>query len=743
MQNSEIPTPKKINNKKPFFTLTRKNQKGQVAIFVALIFQIVFIFFALLINVGLLVHHKINLQQSTDLAAYYGAMKQAEMLNVISHVNFQIRQAWKLLTWRYRILGTFGMAADHPNPPSISLPIQNLQGPISFGDDAKCGTGVNLNLNDVPAFCLAHVGYGDWKGNDKGTETFCKTSCQRLGSGLPSVVNLIRQVGRFTNGSANVAASIGRTIDLTNKNIEDICQKSTALGAEVLSTFLGSYGNDKNKKMKTIQALFKNLNNEEQKFIDLNGDLVKKGSENTFLNNLTDANRVSINNSFKVLNGTSDDFSAAAECKSELYAEILFKYISFYQLVCEQTKGKDKKNPGSSDFQFVSTVDGSGNLNGIISRQDSGFDKNNFTQQFSLGVEKNPWCMVYYGVRAQSEPKIPFLPLSKIKLSAVSFAKPFGGSVGPRFFKNWGRDVPVSSRSGGSQGDQVDKTLPLRSAGAQGSQASATNVIMNYSNFIGDIKGLSDARYIAKYHRDLIGGNKLGSGDRPNLADWNGEGLSSRARIKNLELSVVAPNQFDLTYYSIEPDFYNNYYKNWKEPNNKFVRELESNTGTSGLVFSKDYGDDNFTVMDQLRIASTEVSKNIDDGGNFAFIPKLPTSLLTGWTFLNLTNSEGYTKFPFDASAVGSTSVSPTGTMLFGTCNDATDVNHDYKSIADPNASPVKPPTPGNCVTGGRTGYSVKIISSEAINGLQGNIGGEGTAGQPIRNKIPESFFNF
>ena len=85
----------------------KKNQKGQVALFVALIFQIIFVLFALVINVGLIVHHKINLQQSTDLAAYYGAMKQAEVLNVIGHINFQMRQAWKLMTWRYRIIGSF------------------------------------------------------------------------------------------------------------------------------------------------------------------------------------------------------------------------------------------------------------------------------------------------------------------------------------------------------------------------------------------------------------------------------------------------------------------------------------------------------------------------------------------------------------------------------------------------------------------------------------------------------------
>src|ERR1039457_2966853 len=87
-------------------------QKGQVSILVAIIFQIVFIFFAMVINVGLLVHDKINLQNSVDIAAYYGAMKQAEVLNAIAHVNYELRQIYKLLNWRMWSLGDAGRNPD-------------------------------------------------------------------------------------------------------------------------------------------------------------------------------------------------------------------------------------------------------------------------------------------------------------------------------------------------------------------------------------------------------------------------------------------------------------------------------------------------------------------------------------------------------------------------------------------------------------------------------------------------------
>ena len=48
-----------------------------MAIFIALFFQVLFVFFAMAINVGLVVHDKINLQSAADFAAYYGAARQA------------------------------------------------------------------------------------------------------------------------------------------------------------------------------------------------------------------------------------------------------------------------------------------------------------------------------------------------------------------------------------------------------------------------------------------------------------------------------------------------------------------------------------------------------------------------------------------------------------------------------------------------------------------------------------------
>lgn len=770
-------------SKKRWFTLTRQNQKGQVAIFVALIFQVIFVFFALLINVGLLVHHKINLQQSTDLAAYYGAMKQAEMLNVIGHVNFQIRQAWKLLTWRYRILGTFGSQNNNGSLNPMNFPIQNLLGPTRYDStDTKCPSGIaqGFNLNDVPAFCMSHAGYADWPAPAGGSETYCKIDCGTLSTGLSNTVNSISGVGTFAWGSATTGVAIGSAISAANANIADKCTKSTVMTAGVLSKFIYSYLEDIKNKKKAVALLLSNLSNSESNFVDLNGQLVSTGALNTLKNNLTEANLKSLSSSTKVLNGLSDDFSAGAGCtysmgsssSSDLVAEIAFKYIIFYQLACD---GSD----GTKTFKFVPIVDAASGLNSIIRQQlvaggvnpadiEGVFSQDN---GFSIGFEKNPWCMSYYGVRATAEPKIPFLPISKVKLSAVSIAKPFGGSIGPKFYDTWDASESATQRVNGDQNRQVDKMLPLRNA--QGVAASLVNtkkVALNFSNYVGDAKGLSDHEYIAAYHDFLIASNQLGEGgtNRPAFAKWEhiiedmhtsntydplSNDISASNSVRNLEISVVAPNQFDLTYYSIDPDFYNNYYLNKLDNNTnsygkKVIDEIKSKVAgapTTPISFLPDYGYNKatslkFNVLDQLktveqivRAATTFATPSINK--SFNIIPKSPASLLTGWTFMNMTNEAGYTTFPSDGTRTS---------MQFGKCADANPANAEYKSITEYNGpgGGALPPTPGNCITGGRTGYSVKIVSQEAINGQQGAIGGQGTSG-PIRNPIPPSFLNF
>mgnify|MGYP002623770690 FL=1 len=122
-------------------------QRGQMAIFVALIFQVLFVFFAMAINVALIIHDKINLQNSVDLAAYYAASKQAELLNAMAHQNYQIRQAWKLYAWRYRVLGTTGLLAAKLHPSRLP------EDHASITESEYNGASVS-NRSEFPVVCV-------------------------------------------------------------------------------------------------------------------------------------------------------------------------------------------------------------------------------------------------------------------------------------------------------------------------------------------------------------------------------------------------------------------------------------------------------------------------------------------------------------------------------------------------------------------------------------------------------------
>lgn len=813
--------------KKNFFTLSRRNQKGQVAIFVALIFQVIFVFFAVLINVGLLVHHKINLQQSTDLAAYYGAMKQAELMNAIAHVNFQMRQAWKLLTWRYRVVGTFGFQ-DWAGAQAITFPLSVSLGntPTTFNGPAaefnKCPSG--SNILDVPFFCYGHSGFASWKST---AENNCRLNCNHLEDLNTSVSAIPLTSGHSDAYLGSYAVSVNNALTQANSQIQDLCNDLGPASFATLALYIKSYSAEVQKKKKLIQMLGASLSAAPNAMVDLNGGAVEAGATKTFDNNLTDAN-LKGKIKFETLNGLAQGGDCAfkgdstdgadANLTKQFLKEIKFEGIQFFIHRC--TKNGSQANSvyspttmytdGSLDVirddffpAAMSPADRIAIQNGLVGTE------------FIIGYEKNPWCQVYYAAKAQAEPKIPFLPLSKIRLSAVSVAKPFGGTIGPRYHAFW----PQGSQTSAG-GPKVDPTLPERRFSGIPTNliglAKFQTILLNYSNYVADTKGLKDPAVVAAYQDLLLYrspnqnlsagslnisiGKEIGSqaGSNiglqhpgptgwPDVSNWNklvdptsvtdydyiarNRDGTANSFLRDLELTVAAPNQFDLNYYSIDPDFYNNYYLKLKGgsagPLNYGAGSFDSlknaakgNGPARKEDIDADYGfsigwESNpsiargFSVRHQIAIAANVIKTAMPQSvgvvpysETFKFIPNKASSLLTGWTFRDFSNyaeSNGG-KFP---------NIGPDlqNTMTFGKCSDA-NWNNTADSAIDKNFdTPVSsnlPPTPGNCVTGGRTGYSVKIVSPSMLRSgaPPQDYAGDGSNGT-ILNQIDDNFFNF
>ena len=818
------------SEKKPRFILSRRNQKGQVAVFVALIFQVVFVFFAMLINVGLLVHHKINLQQSTDLAAYYGAMKQAEILNVMAHVNYQIRQAWKLFTWRYRVLGTFGVSgvsnSSGQNTPGIKMPITwgQFNSVFKFDENAnpfKCPASFqnakDINLTDVPFMCMGHIGFKDWPAPDVGDETFCKVDCGHMNQAA-TVIKGLSDVGSFKYKDANISVAVNTAIGTTNEQIKDRCESMGPTSLAMLGLFYSNYYFDTSNRKKVIQILEKNLGLGETEILDLEGKKIFSGVENTLKNNLTEANLSSLNaNSVTTFNGAKGQ-------SDKILREITFDYLNFFLLQCSyENKNASIAVKNLSDDEKSGAFHPNQPIWNKFKIKNPGFAeeiKNLFAQNSksinTLGFEKNPWYNVYYGVKATSEPRIPFLPLSKIKLHAISFAKPFGGTIGPWYYKSWSPGSIDNSTASDFEQGRTDLNLPARNLqeagfgiGELNSLKDSIRVTPNFSLYVGDTLGLRDHKYLGIY-QGILNAKKIPNNlnqntkisytkseevpDRigkrikptawPQMSDWNHltkdvtelndydplavhmeNGNAVNTFTRDIEISVVAPNQFDVANYSIEPNFYQAYGKgkllNQAGTSMEGLKKMADAVGenSSEIAFPHDFGSTvndkiaglarEFNVSRQLQVvtelfATGKVNDipvdNISAAESmfFTFIPRNPAALLSGWTYNDPRN---YKKFPEPDDTIFPYN------MHFGSCNDTDRKGSGnekiYSTLKEDNNS--QPDVPGNCVTGGRTGYSVKLISSDMVRvkTKHKDLGGPGTGSAPITNPVDENFLKF
>lgn len=716
---------------KTFFNRIRNNN-GQVAIFIALIFPVLFLFFAMIINVGLLVHHKINLQNSVDIAAYYGAAKQAEMLNGVGHINYQIRQSWKLLSWRYRQLGTAGDYLIHPYN-KLKRTIED-----DYEGYPQGLLGTKKDYYDAPAFCITYVPFHPMPGK----ESTCKDQSDLR------TINLFKPppvIAGFLSLNASIAAASAQALYSARKRCEYVGQ----FNYFVLGEFLVAFNRDQGERKQLINMLSRGLSEAPDNFREINGELAGDGIRATLENNLTDANKDK-NSKLKMtivnglgLEGCNASGRAATEPAKWLSEIKIAPAFAFMDSRCNESQivplAKELGNEPLVTRPEYETVLGTQiqNLSQYIGQLDAPYNS-------SLGFEKNPWCMAYVGVKAETTPNIPFMPLNGVTLKAQAYAKPFGGKVGPWYHSQWPRGADQSSG-----GKRTDPLLPVR-LDDKGNLADPRDPSRapNYSRFVGDTAGMKSRVTQGQWGRAIynldVGWSQrppnlalddLPPGyrptDEPNFNHWNhlqedfnaqktGDLLAwdseqnSYPRMRSLEIAAILPDQFDLTYYSIEPDFYHNYYK---KINDEYIKkvpgfsymvrpDLGARLGVKDLTeFSvrEQYKTFNLVKTDNPQIPEPKV----DFETKLLYVATEVTQVLTSWVGKDLKD------YSLD-------------TERFGKCIKAPVKNgNDYT------------PTSGDCVVGGRTGYSVKMVSTEYLKSPDLDLGGENTSPGKIINTPP------
>lgn len=727
-----------------------KNEKGQVALFIALAFQILFLFFAMVINVGLLVHHKINLQNSVDLAAYYGASKQAEDMNVVAHTNYQIRQSWKLLAWRYRMLGSAGDDTEHPyDKQTHQLRIGN-----GIPGDIEGVNPMNPTWYDDPAFCISY-------------HPFKEKVVDSSGRGENNCLNIQTSVQLFSSppviaGFLNLAQAVQTATTNLRLNALAACGQFGAFNYLQLAEFVVAFNFDQANRLNFLKQFANDMSSDTGDFYDIDGQSVKTGIQTTLSNNLTAANRsglgtVKIYNSLGDPNcGSSGSSTATPKWLSQVNLYPGFAYVDYD---CGQSNSTQITPIPKELTSTLPTATTPGlNFYDQISQLAPwvGFQSDTTSSlNYSIGVEKNPWCMAYVGVSATATPSIPFSPFGSVTLKARSFAKPFGGRIGPWYAKRWDRGNTSSNSTANNVALKTDGLLPPRWTGAT-NVTSGTDPTRapNYSRFVGDIYGLKTRNDLFQYGRAIFGlapdyatapvtsnqnytdgapayahwshlpftFESKGEPDSGDILAWNST-TNSMSRMRYLEVSAILPDAFDMAYYSIEPDFYHNYFTRLQ---NGYMAARGSGLTTPvypDIGYHKGYNTNGlnlneFSVKDQVLmvIGSQNLQAlGVDVDKKLTYIGKLWTDVLTGWAETSLTSYD-----QLDTE--------------FGKC-----VTYPKGISPDGLTGTAAPPTSGNCQVGGRSGYAVKTVSSDFLTSEMQNIGGEGSSGT-ILNQPPSDF---
>lgn len=463
----------KINNKKTQLTKNiLRSDDGQISIFLGVILLVVISFIAFVINVGLFVKAKINLQNAVDSAAYAGASVQARQLTNIGHLNWELRNTYKEWMFKYYILGQIGLDAvdnidGNEPPPDTSLKLNN-QG-MNFrlrqfkGTTNQYYNASVFDLYNVPSTCI-HYG-----SNNNICEIVSIPGLPRFNTvGLPSIS---QHHEAFLNSIVATKAE-----DCSSRsNINQGAAMLWAYGTETANLFPGIPEIAANRPGSWIQALeislrMRNLEHivntpPIDSFTCIDPSLTDGACGNAISSLTSSGNALPFNERFvksffsayrNLSGGTHksgaasiEDFASSFRLRElpptpfEVEANSLSGFLipttgtalSKYYLDIQVFP----LNLATFYTTFVSTS-GSFRNSGTRSEADCGGTKTALpVPGYIIGFQKNPEVLTYYAVEGESEFMGLFNPFRddnhKITMKTYSAAKPFGGRLGPALFK--------------------------------------------------------------------------------------------------------------------------------------------------------------------------------------------------------------------------------------------------------------------------------------------------------------------
>ncbi len=426
------------------------NQKGQVSIFLAVITIVVITLIAFIINVGLFVKAKINLQNATDAGAWSGAAAQARRLSNIGHLNWEMRNTYKEWMFKYYVLGQHANTKTHSlSGPKMDFRLKKFDPAANTSDrfnvPSVCihfGSSHNIcNVYDTPGLPrfpiagLPNVSEDFEAAIDSFVEQKSKNCIIRALYNFAAAQNYAYSIGNnvsfqdvptvagYRKGAWVEAIELAlrmRSLEsiVNREPVEDMCLLGNCTNN--VNTMSGGDVTAYNERpLGAFKAIFKNLGGGSFK----SSDPTTAIAANLRVTELTPRSVNIPDNSLDQLFVPTSGPPQHPNPREKKYLNLrpmLFNFVTFFNTFVPQNQNLSETGITTDD------IDSEGACK--ISRTAIP------VPGYIMGFYKDPRVNTYYALKATTRYKgllNPFAPREGIEIKAYAAAKPYGGRIGP------------------------------------------------------------------------------------------------------------------------------------------------------------------------------------------------------------------------------------------------------------------------------------------------------------------------
>jgi hypothetical protein len=456
-----------------------KSNRGQLSIFMGITLILVMGMLAFIINIGLFVKAKINLQNAVDAAAFSGAATQARQLSNIAYANWEMRNTYKEWMFKYYVLGQIGLMKESPPPFNLANSVLDSNSKVSFllRSVGSAGSTAPTDKLNVPTICVhnnssvnicsifslpgiprfpaigvagisdIHEAFVNKLVEQKSLNCSDRTQINYLAALSWAFSSGIKEIPGAPLIATNRAGAWPESVELAMRirNLEMVMNRPAVQDIDFVNkdnlAQMGSEIGYNERPVKAFMSAFRNLGGGKYK------DRLGKASDNNAFDELA--------KSFKLTEIAPQPYIADENSVSGFLIPRGFNYPGDTSVTALTKTYVDLQVVPVNYATMFSTF---ATLNTQLATGEAvasgcGVSKSAMpVPGYLMGFVKNPQVLTYYAVKGEADFTGLFFPSSQsnpnrsFKLTAYAAAKPFGGRIGPKLFSFKENDTSVVAR---------------------------------------------------------------------------------------------------------------------------------------------------------------------------------------------------------------------------------------------------------------------------------------------------------